>query len=192
MAHTLELDPRLISSHEEHNASLIWPARSCHSVVFYSGLGDTGLFLDSPVPTRSPWHGCLFAVAMVMGILAGKLSHRNLDHLRQELVPRKLLTTLWSDRELWKSSLASPIVFGVIYSLLSETHDIVMATILSFQNGFFCNIVFENKRSEVLQATQTPGGEKWDRNSRHDGFSWREAIGAGPAAELGRSRGHSS
>jgi hypothetical protein len=114
-------------------------------VIFLTGGGDTGMFLDTPKSNRSFWHGCLVAITMIAGIFAGRL-HSNISKSRR-FDPRKAFTTFWRDKELWKSLLTSPIIFGVIYALLAETHDLVMAVVFSFQNGFFCNVIFDKKQS---------------------------------------------
>jgi hypothetical protein len=111
------------------------------------GGADTGLFLDKQSPNSGLLRGFLLAAAMLGGIFAGWFHAKLSSSL--DAAPRKVLATFWSDRELWKSLLASPIVFGVVYTLLAQTHDVVMAVVFSFQNGFFCNVIVEKKRSEL-------------------------------------------
>ena len=47
--------------------------------------------------------------------------------------------------DLWRSLLSSPIVFGVIYLLARDQPDIVVSSILAFENGFICNVVAEKR-----------------------------------------------
>jgi len=115
--------------------------------VFIFGAADRGMFLDNPAPNKSVIRGSICALAMLAGIVSGTL-HSRLSAVERPNV-REVFSSIWRDGELWKSLLASPIVFGVVYALLAESHDVVMAIVFSFQNGFFCKTVLESKRANL-------------------------------------------
>lgn len=51
---------------------------------------------------------------------------------------------------LYRSLLVSPMVFAAVVTYIGKDANIVMATIFSFQNGFFWETIFNNKASHVL------------------------------------------
>jgi anti-sigma-K factor RskA len=86
----------------------------------------------------------LYALAMIAGIIAGFI-HKALADESQPAISITLLA-LWHDKDLWRAVLASPIVFGVVYGIASKTTDPIVATLLSFENGFFCNLILSKRR----------------------------------------------
>ncbi|KXX66901.1 hypothetical protein [Flammeovirga sp. SJP92] len=117
------------------------------AVSIFSESGSSGLILVKHNSDGEVIFGVFLAGAMLLGILAGRI--HKLIELEDDFHPKILLKNLLKDRHLWKSLVASPIVFGVIYSALSESNDVVVSLVFSFQNGFFCNAILESKKKEM-------------------------------------------
>jgi hypothetical protein len=124
------------------NLLIVLAACTVIAVSVYFSNAPTAMFLNSDESNAQFGTICLAIVAMLAGIVAGRMHNRL---MRLETVqPKRLLAEMWTDKDLWKSLLASPLIFGVVYSFLSKSHDVVLTAIFSFQNGFFCYVVFAN------------------------------------------------
>ncbi|KZN32889.1 hypothetical protein [Pseudoalteromonas luteoviolacea] len=126
---------------------------SISALSIYVAFFSSGTFLgfdDTQQNQITLMSGVSYAVLMVFGILAGQ-AHSMLGDPSMK-IGRGFVRALFESNELWKSLLAAPIIFGAVYSMLSETSDIILASIFSFQNGFFCNSVLESKRISNEEA----------------------------------------
>ncbi|MDJ0698163.1 hypothetical protein [Mastigocoleus sp. MO_188.B34] len=56
-----------------------------------------------------------------------------------------------NDVNLWRSLISSPIVFGVVYIMAREQPDLVVSSILAFENGFICNVVLERRLTVISE-----------------------------------------
>jgi uncharacterized RDD family membrane protein YckC len=117
------------------------------AAVAFSEDGMSGMFLNDAAHVNPVWPGLLMALSMLLGIVAGRL-HENISTAKRFKLGR-VLAALPNDKELWRALLASPIIFGVVYSLLSSSNDLVVCAVFSFQNGFFCNVVLKKKQIEL-------------------------------------------
>ncbi len=88
---------------------------------------------------------------MVLGILLGQF-YAVLAPNRPPIPIWREFVSLLGSRELARSILASPIVFGVVYSLALRNPDPIMVGIIALQNGFFCHSVI-NQMSRHPAAT---------------------------------------
>ncbi|MCX6857283.1 MAG: hypothetical protein NTV80_20535 [Verrucomicrobia bacterium] len=125
------------------------------AIVVFTQDGMSGMFLNEAEQSHPVWPGLVMAAAMLAGIVSGRL-HDNISSAKRFKIG-KLFADLPSDKDLWKSLLASPIVFGVVYSLLSKSNDFVVCAVFSFQNGFFCDVILKKKQDEM--EAQKPSKE---------------------------------
>lgn len=121
------------------------------SLRFFTANEQRGLLLRNIV----------FALAMLGGIVMGHL-HTILNATDKQVISRTDFTLALMHKGLWLSLLASPIIFGVVYALNERQPNTVMATLLAFENGFFCHSILK-KRSARYNSV---GGAKPTRNKR--------------------------
>lgn len=93
----------------------------------------------------------LLAAFLITGILFGHLyrvlsEHGDGMHLNMALIKESFLRIT-----LWKSFLGSPIVFGVIYVVAKDQPDLVVSSILAFENGFICNVILEKRLNDIQE-----------------------------------------
>jgi hypothetical protein len=90
---------------------------------------------------KASWATLMAAcVAMLLGILFGAL-HAKLKAARQSIEIGKVVGRLFQEPGLYRAFLASPIVFGGVYTATLHALDPVLALIFAFQNGFFCEAI---------------------------------------------------
>ena len=112
-----------------------------------------GRNFDANAPLNSATsHGVIFATTMLIGIVFGHL-YRCLEG-RQEPVSLKRLMEFLQAGALWRSLLASPIIFGVVYTAAGKQPDFLLACVLAFENGFLCPIILKGK----LDPADPPSG----------------------------------
>jgi hypothetical protein len=87
-------------------------------------------------------------VCMVLGIFFGQ-AYRVLATIDNTDIGISELRGRIFSVDLWRSLLSSPIVFGAIYLVARDQPDIIVSSILAFENGFICNVIAE-KRIKVL------------------------------------------
>lgn len=99
------------------------------------------------------WRTALLGVTTIMGILCG--------HLYSNLGPStgtkpvgiaKTIKSAIRQNSLWRSFLASPIIFSLVYSLTKEQPDIVLASFLAFENGFFCEAILKKRTASSRRS----------------------------------------
>lgn len=83
------------------------------------------------------WVMILVGVAMIVGIFFGHV-HSSLKTGSKSGSVRALTWSALCEPDLYRSLLASPIIFGGVYSATLHSLDPVIALIFAFQNGFFC------------------------------------------------------
>lgn len=98
--------------------------------LYFFGFSESETQLNPLVRTS------LLFVIMLVGIAAGQL-FRDLPKTR-EITLERVKKSLRKGGFV-ESLLGAPIVFGVVYSAARDQPDLVLASVLSFQNGFMCN-----------------------------------------------------
>lgn len=93
------------------------------------------------------WRNIIFAVAMLAGIILGHL-YTFITAEQAQTIDRTMLKNAFADKRLWLSLLASPLIFGLVYVLNEHQPSSVMASLLAFENGFFCNAILKSKLKE--------------------------------------------
>ncbi len=84
-------------------------------------------------------------VCMLIGIAFGQ-------GYRVVSVDRKLSLKNLLNADLWRSLLSSPIVFGAVYLGVRGQPDVVVASILAFENGFICNVIAEKRLARLTDG----------------------------------------
>lgn len=86
------------------------------------------------------------AMAMIIGIIFGAI-HRSWS-TRKSPVTWPAVRVVLRSPELWRAMLLSPIVFSGVYVAAQEQPDYILAFVVAFQSGFFCESVLRG-REEV-------------------------------------------
>ena len=81
------------------------------------------------------------AMAMIIGIIFGAI-HRSWS-LRKSPVTLSSVKAVLRSAELWRAMLLSPIVFSGVYVAAQDQPDYVLAFVVAFQSGFFCESVLK-------------------------------------------------
>jgi len=136
-------------------------------IVFYNASHDVVplLFNDTKIKASYDFgsiiKGVVYFLAMFVGIIFGRI-YRALASSNEGRVNivNDIKSTL-NSKPFVKAVLASPIVFGVIYTTISAEATILMSLIFSFQNGFFCDGVINAQMTaaERAIAKENPGTE---------------------------------
>jgi hypothetical protein len=128
-------------------------------------LQDTGIFIprfrdpDNPSADSCGAHALrtiALYCAMIVGVVCGAI-HDTLGG-RKTFGEKGLLRTVADavyGPQLLRGLLASPIVFAAVYGITRGHPDSVLAAALSFENGFFCDVVLR-KRQASDRAKQLP------------------------------------
>ena len=99
-----------------------------------------------------PWGRIvILIVAMFVGIMFGHY-HAVASKTENRLKLGKMVTDSFSDPSLWRALFASPILFAGVYSAAVSLPDVIVAVLLSFENGFFCQRILERKVREMDQG----------------------------------------
>lgn len=104
----------------------------------HSFLGDDANYWTAALRTA------VLAVATVVGVVCGtayKLPAKS-SLVAETAVSRQFFS------ELVRPLLASPLVFTFVYTSAREVPDLVLAGLLAFENGFFCESIL-NRRPEL-------------------------------------------
>ena len=90
-------------------------------------------------------------IAMIFGILFGALYDQIFSRKRSVSIKKEILHLSKSPR-LFRSLLASPILFVGVYVAAKSQPDTVIALIFAFQNGFFCDAIMKEKASNPASS----------------------------------------
>lgn len=82
-------------------------------------------------------------IAMIIGIVFGAM-HRAWS-LRVRPINFSAVRTVLRSPELWRAMLLSPIVFSGVYVAAQEQPDFILAFVVAFQSGFFCESVLRGR-----------------------------------------------
>jgi hypothetical protein len=88
---------------------------------------------------------------MVAGILCGQI-YRVISVSPEEAVDTKVLWRGLNSAGMWRSLLASPITFGVIYLATREQPDVFVSATIAFENGFICNVIAERRLKRITDS----------------------------------------
>ena len=83
-------------------------------------------------------------IAMLFGILFGALYDQIFSKKRSISLKNEIIRLSKSPR-LFRSLLASPVLFVGVYVAAKSQPDMVIALIFAFQNGFFCDAIMKEK-----------------------------------------------
>lgn len=83
------------------------------------------------------WFMIVVGGVMIVGIVFGHVHGALKNSNKTQSTPTLILSAI-KEPGLYRSLLASPIVFGGVYSTTLHTVDPIIALIFAFQNGFFC------------------------------------------------------
>lgn len=100
--------------------------------LYFFGFSESDAQINPLVRTS------LLFVIMLVGVAAGQL-FRDIPKTR-EITLERVKKSLRKGAFVG-SLLGAPIVFGVVYSAARDQPDLVLASVLSFQNGFMCNSI---------------------------------------------------
>jgi len=89
----------------------------------------------------------LSVVAMLVGIIAG--SFHRLWRTRKGPLTVAAVKAGFKSAELWRSLLASPLLFSGVYAAGNTHPDFVVACIFAFQTGFFTDTIIQGKAKET-------------------------------------------
>ena len=132
------------------NVLLIFVSFFAVLAISFFSCSSIGLFLEHGETNWTWIRSSSFALAMLLGIACGRI-HKALNQV--EMVGIKHIGKhLLNDRNLWKSLIVSPIVFGVIYSGLADTQDTILSLVFSFLNGFFWNVIMDRKTKSAVNT----------------------------------------
>ncbi len=93
-------------------------------------------------------------VFMLLGVLGGRL-HRALREssasgpITKDF--KQVVSEVFKSSELYAPLIASPLVYAVVYAVTRDQPDLVIASLLAFENGFFCDTV-------LARRSQSAGG----------------------------------
>lgn len=89
------------------------------------------------------WRPLFYVIAMLFGILCGYLH----VHLARRTRVNLLLEFKRAIRAgaFTRSLLVSPIVFGAIYAITKNQPDLIIGTVVAFENGFFCDVILRGR-----------------------------------------------
>jgi hypothetical protein len=114
-------------------------------------LTDTGPLLMAPsqAPTvadhlLSIWQLIGIGATMLVGIVFGNF-HAALARAKRDQPALTTMRSVFNDPDLYKALLASPIIFGGVYTATLHSLDPVVAFIFAFQNGFFCEALLRKQ-----------------------------------------------
>lgn len=118
------------------------------TLMAYAAVGSPdAAFRFNPTSPRFPLVRSLTAaLAMVLGIFANAV-WRALEGRAEgdSVAPRAVLRESLLSASFLRSAVVSPIVFLLVYSLVREEPDLVVANLLAFQNGFFWEAVLHRQ-----------------------------------------------
>lgn len=124
-------------------------------IVFYNANPDVVplLFDDTNIEVSYDFgsiiKGVVYFIAMFVGIMFGRTySALASSNEKKVNIVNEIKITL-NSKPFVMAALASPIVFGVIYTTVSAEANILMSLIFSFQNGFFCDGVINAQMKKV-------------------------------------------
>ena len=116
----------------------------------YTVMGSEGVVLfGDPAPGKPKvplWEIAASAVAMLLGLFAGVVSER-LGRLDVTASALKEVRGAIASPALFRSLLASPLIYAGVYAAAQKQPDTVIALIFAFENGFFCQTILQDKRA---------------------------------------------
>ena len=116
--------------------------------------GQGFLHFEGTERTEFPWQRCLvLCFAMFSGILCGFL-YRRFENTKE--IKISLFKRILADSRLWRSLLASPMVFAAIYALSKDNPDLIISSVLAFENGFLSDLVIQKRLKE---GSEQGGGD---------------------------------
>ena len=109
---------------------------------------------------------CLYYVAMLSGVLAGQLYFALSERktFGKSGVWKTISKSVLTPRMI-RGLIASPIVFGVVYGLVQGHNNVVLASVFSFENGFFWNVILRDREIAATQATKNRSDDGIDPTS---------------------------
>ena len=114
---------------------------------------------------QSPIPKALFAAAvMLFGIFFGCL-FRQLRQRQQRISIWREVKSVFSSASFWTAICISPLVFFSFFGLTGDNPDRPATYLLAFQNGFFCEVVF-NELFIRYQSGSSEIANKHDRPVR--------------------------
>lgn len=97
----------------------------------------------------------VLGILMIIGIVFGYVhSQLNTQPKNRKVNIVSEFRKAFSQGGLWRSLLSAPLVYAVIYVMSERTPDVVIASVLAFENGFFCELVLR-RREHLLQQSVT-------------------------------------
>lgn len=106
------------------------------------------------------WRLALSAFLMVAGILFGTIYNALKDENEDVDITTELART-FRRAAFWRALLVAPIVFIGVYLAARSQPDVTVASLLAFQNGFFCHELMK-KRREGMDDKPPPVGDAGD------------------------------
>ena len=103
-----------------------------------------GLFFEPSTgrPGAPVWKSLLAATVMILGVYCGCVH----SQLRSTSSPIDIVNELGKAgrrSDFWRGLFASPVLFVVVYVSLEEQPGLVLGLLFAFENGFFCDKIFE-------------------------------------------------
>lgn len=108
------------------------------------------MFYYSPSNGDLNWHGNIFpytqflftVILMLLGIVFGCLFRQIRENEKEKVLILSEINDMWHSTSFWSAILISPLVFGGVFFVGEESPSGNAALFLAFQNGFFCESIF--------------------------------------------------
>jgi hypothetical protein len=94
------------------------------------------------------WMFLLLPFLLVVGIFAGEV-YRTLQSSDSDKIALSDFKNVIASKSLWKSLFAAPIIYLGIHYLSQDQPDLMVSSLLAFENGFFCNVILSKKQEEA-------------------------------------------
>lgn len=87
----------------------------------------------------------LFSFFTIVGIIS-RIIYNNIDnHKSKKINILKILKESLEKKEIWLAILVSPIIIASFYTALSQIDNLMLLSLMSYENGFFFKTIFEKK-----------------------------------------------
>jgi hypothetical protein len=114
--------------------------------IFYDWYAEASFGFEEQAASGGYLRLALSGGALFLGIVFGSL-HRQWQERKGPLQVSAITDALRS-ADLWRSLLLAPLVFSGAYAASQEQPDFVLAFVVAFQSGFFCDTVLQRRSAE--------------------------------------------
>jgi hypothetical protein len=127
-------------------------------VCFYM-YGNNGVISSGFFPQDSDYvllvKPMLLAVFTVMGVISRVVFNRLEKSKQQKIKIMAVLRSALASPQLWMAVIVSPLIMGMYYKYMVEIESYVFIAMMSYQNGFFFQTVFESIKANNNEKDST-------------------------------------